>query len=372
VASTSDFCVSSGVFSIPLHVTAAGTRAQRASDKRSGPTLREFIGDDQNYLVPFVADAILSSEVRFNPIVLHGPTGTGKTFLARGLVHFWSSRHSKRTAVITSGTDFARDYANAVVTDSVPDFRQRYRSAAMLLIDDLDRLHEKVPAQNELTTTLDELVRDHSQVLVTMKNAPLETGGLTPTLASRLSGGLSVPMVTPGQAGRRAILAQLLELHGVRLTGEAMELLVRCLLTAPAGASAFADLNQMVMGLLALAPGETKQFDVDDLQPWLEQQQAARAVPLKSITRQVSKYFHLHVGDLKGPARQQRVVRARGVAMLLARQLTGKSLEQVGRHYGNRDHTTVLHACRKTEELVATDPEIRQAWDELNKELTSG
>ena len=89
------------------------------------------------------------------------------------------------------------------------------------------------------------------------------------------------------------------------------------------------------------------------------------------ITRQVSKYFQMHVADLKGPTRQQRVVRARGVAMFLARQWTGKSLEQVGRHYGNRDHTTVLHACRKTEELMATDPAIRQAIDDLNKWLAA-
>jgi chromosomal replication initiation ATPase DnaA len=167
-------------------------------------------------------------------------------------------------------------------------------------------------------------------------------------------------------------LAQLLQLHGVRLTDEAMELVIRCSLTRPCAASSFGDLHQLVTAILAFAPDGTTEFDVSDLRPWLEEQQAARAVPLNSITRQVSKYFQLHVGDLKGPTRQQRVVRARGVAMLLARQLAGKSLEQVGRHYGNRDHTTVLHACRKTEELMAMDPEIRQAWEDLNKELSAG
>jgi chromosomal replication initiator protein len=372
VASTSEFCVNNGLFSIPLHVTAAGIRAQRGSGKTSAPSLREFIGDDQNYLVPVAVEAALLPSPRFNPIVFHGPSGTGKTFLARGLVHFWKSRNTHRPAIITSGADFARDYADAVVTDSLPDFRHRFRSAAMLLIDGLDRIEEKTSAQNELISTLDELERGVCQVLVTMKDAPLETAGIVPALASRLSGGLSVPMTTPGQAGRRAILTQLLRLHGVRLTDEAMDLLVRSSPLATTGsAPGFADLNQLVVSLLALARERRAEFGVPDLQLWLAEQQAARAVPLNSITRQVSKYFQLHVGDLKGPTRQQRVVRARGVAMLLARQLTGKSLEQVGRHFGNRDHTTVLHACRKTEELLSSDPAIRQAVDDLNKQLTA-
>lgn len=372
MVSTGNFGVTSGFFSIPLQVTVGGLRAHRGSDKTGGPCLREFIGDEQNYLVPLAADAALLPVPRFNPIVFHGPTGTGKTFLARGLVQLRNSTNPHASSVITSGADFARDYANAVVTDSLPDFRKRFRSPAMLMVDDLDRLQDKVPAQSEMINTLDELDRKRCQVLVTMKEAPLETVGLAPALASRLSGGLSVPMTTPGHTGRQAILAQLLKLHDMKLTDEAMELLVRSLLFAPVGsAPSFADLNHLVTNLLALTAEGPSEIGADDLRPWLAEQQAARYVPLNRITRQVSRYFQLHVSDLKGPTRQQRVVRARGVAMFLARQWTGKSLEQVGRHYGNRDHTTVLHACRKTEELMATDPAVRQAVDDLNKQLAA-
>jgi chromosomal replication initiator protein len=372
VVSTGDFAVTGGFFSIPLQVPAAGVRARRGSDKSTGPSLREFIGDEQNYLVPLAADAALLTVPRFNPIVFYGPTGTGKTFLARGLVQLANSKNPQRSAVITNGADFARDYANAVVTNSLPDFRHRLRSPAMLMVDDLDRLRDKIPAQNELITTLDELCRSRCQVLVTMKAAPLETDGLVPGLASRLSGGLAVPITTPGQVGRQAILTQLLKLRGVKLTDEGMQLLVRSPLVASAGGSpTFTELNQLVISLTALTVEGQTEFGVADLRPWLAEQHAARAVPLHSITRQVSKYFRLHVGDLKGPTRQQRVVRARGVAMFLARQWTGKSLEQLGQHYGNRDHTTVLHALRKTEELIATDPAIRQAVDDLNKQLAT-
>jgi hypothetical protein len=258
VVSTGNFGVTSGLFSIPLQVTVGGIRAHRGSDKKGGPCLREFIGDEQNYLVPLAADVALLPVPRFNPIVFHGPTGTGKTFLARGLVQLRNSTNPNASSVITSGVDFARDYANAVVTDSLPDFRKRFRSPAMLMVDDLDRLQDKVPAQSEMIKTLDELERKRCQVLVTMKEAPLETAGLAPALASRLSGGLSVPMTTPGHTGRQAILAQLLKLHDVKLTDEAMDLLVRSPLFAPVGsASSFADLTHLVNNLLALTAGRS-------------------------------------------------------------------------------------------------------------------
>ncbi len=369
---TNDFGTTGGFFSIPLQAAALGVRARRDSAKGRGPRMHQFIGDDQNHLIPVAADAALQTVPRFIPILFHGPTGTGKTFLARGLVHLWNARHAQSTAVITSGADFAREYSRANVTDSLADFRKRFRSPAMLMIDDLDRMQDKVSAQDELTHTLDELTQNRSQVLITMKAAPLATAGLSPGLVSRLSSGLSVPVTTPGHEGRKAILAELLKLHRVRLTDPAMELLTGSSLLAPVeSATSFSDLNHLVTSLAAQMGDNRTEFDVDDVRSWLADRQSTRAIPMNLITRRVSKYFQLQVADLKGPSRQQRVVRARGVAMFLARQWTGKSLEQVGRHYGRRDHTTVLHACRKTKELMATDPAIRQAIDDLSKWLAA-
>lgn len=369
---TNDLSTTGGFFSIPLQASALGVRARHDAAQGRGPRMHQFIGDDQNHLIPLAADAAVQPVPRFVPILFYGPTGTGKTFLARGLVHLWNARNARLTAVITSGADFAREYSRAMVTDSLPDFRERFRSPAMLMIDDLDRVQDKISAQNELTHTLDDLTRKRCQVLITMKDAPLETSGLAPGLVSRLTGGLSVPVTTPGHEGRKAILVELLKLHRVRLTDPAMELLTGSSLLAPAGSTpSFGDLNRLVTSLAAQMSDDRAEFDIGDLRSWLANQQAARAIPMHMITRQVSKYFQLRVADLKGPTRQQRVVRARGVAMFLARQWTGKSLEQVGRHFGNRDHTTVLHACRKTEELMATDPAIRQAVDDLNKWLAA-
>ena len=364
-------CVISGAFSIPLQAGASRPRAKRSRDRASRSSFGEFIGDGENYLVPVVADAVLHSPGSFNPVVFHGPSGTGKTFLTRGLVQLWSARHTRRLAVVTTGADFARDYANAVDTDSVSDFRRPLRSAALLLIDDLEKLAEKAAAQQELVNTLDALLDSGSQVLVTLKQAPLEAAGLVPALASRLSGGLTVPMSAPGPEARRVILQQLLAMHNLELTEQALISILEGSHGSARSPSDFAALQQIVLRLAISGKKRGRVIDEAAVQQVLAAQQPVGEIPLKSIVQQVSKHFRVRVSELKGPQRQQRVVRARGVAMLLARQLTELSLQQVGRHFGNRDHTTVLHACRKTESLMASDPAIRQAVQELTSKLTT-
>jgi chromosomal replication initiator protein len=357
--------ISSEVFSIPLHISSD---SKRLRDEATGPTLREFIGDDQNYLVPVAAATVLRRVSEYNPLVFYGSSGTGKSFLARGLVRLWSSRNNQRTAIITSGVDFAREYANAVDTDSITDLRGRYRTAALLLLDDLDGISEKSAAQGELRNTLDVLLENKSQILVTLKNTPVEVPGLEPGLASRLSGGLLVPFSSPGSLARRVILEQLFALYDLQVSDTAIDWILseESSLSGPD----FAKLHQLT---LRLATAETESpLDVEAIQDLLGNQQPERRLSLRSISQRVSRYFDIRVSELKGPKRLKRVVRARGVAMLLSRLLTDCSLEQVGQHFGNRDHTTVLHACRKTESLVSSDPEIRQALEDLTRQLTTG
>ena len=366
-------CLIGDTFSIPLHAGTNRSRGRRSREGVSRFRFGQFIGDGQNYLVPVAADAVLQPRLgcHFNPIVFHGPSGTGKTFLARGLVHLWITQNPQRKAMITSGTDLARDYANAVDTDAVSDFRRRLRSAALILIDDLERMEKKVPAQEELVNTLDVLLDRGQQVLATLKQSPLETAGLIPALSSRLSGGLTVPIATPGPSARRLILGHLLAMHDLQLTDEAWELVLEPLLNSSRPPADFAALQQMTLRLATATPKKGQQIDAPLVRVVLDAQKPPGEIPLKSIARCVSRHFHVRIPELKGPQRQQRVVRARGVAMLLARQLTGKSLADIGRHFGNRDHTTVLHACRKTEERMASDPAIHRAVHELTSQLES-
>jgi chromosomal replication initiator protein len=314
-------------------------------------------------------ESLLETPPRYTPVTLFGRSGTGKTLLARGLAGEF--RHENRGAkiVCVTGIDFARDYALALQTDSLEDLRHKIRRATLLVIDDLHEIGDKLSAQEELARTLDALLQRDRGVVVTLRQNPLETANLLPSLASRLSAGLTVPLEPPGDAARRRILEQLAAVRGASLPDVVIDLIVRGIPGAPAKPVTVPQLLS-VLNQLDLSPDEhNAEIDEHRVRRCLVARQPAIEPDLRLITKQVCKYFKVRSGDLRGPARQQRIVRARGVAMLLARQMTGNSLEQVGRHFGNRDHTTVLHACRKTESLIEADPSIRQAIEELTIRL---
>ena len=359
----------SGVFSIPLnrHTTASRSKG----DSSAQLPLSQYIGDDQNLLVRSAVESLLENPPRYNPVTLFGRSGTGKTLLARGVAGKFRHENRGSKIVCTTGADFARDYALALQTDSLEDFRSKVRRATLLVMDDLHEIGDKLSAQDEFARTLDALLRRDRGVVVTLRQTPLETANLLPALASRLSAGLTVPLEPPGDAARRRILQQLAAVRGASLPDAVIDLIVRGVPGAATKPVTVPQLLSVLNQLDQLPDEQDGEIDEHRVRKCLAARKPVIEPHLRSITKHVCKYFKVRSGDLRGPARQQRIVRARGVAMLLARQLTGNSLEQVGRHFGNRDHTTVLHACRKTESLIEADPSIRQAVEELTVRLCS-
>jgi chromosomal replication initiator protein len=361
--------VTQSVFYIECPGAEGFGRATAPQAGAAAPNLRQYVGDDDNRLVQFAVNAFLDASPGCSPLVFCGSTGTGKSLLAGGLAARWK-RHAPATRVVlTTGADFARQFATALETNALDDFRRTYRDAAVLIIDDLHQLGGKTAAQQELIHTFDSLLRHQRRLVATLQQSPAETPTLATALASRLCGGLVVPLLTPGRAARRVIVERLLNKLGIKLPEPVLRLLANDRPDSPTQPATVPQLHGAVLQLANLAAKEDRPLDEHLARHCL----AARNTlcpQLRTIIRQVCQYFQLRAADLKGPTRQQRVVRARGVAMLLARQLTDKSLAQVGRHFGNRDHTTVMHACRKTESLLRSDPAIRQAVDELAAQLS--
>lgn len=357
-----------GVFSIKS--TASDTN--RAAWKNvAASMLPEYIGGAENLLVRAAVEALCQQPPKYNPVVFFGPTGTGKSLLVQLIATRWKRDNKSSRAILTTGADFARDYAHAIETDSLADFRTKYRRASLLTIDDLHEIGEKTAAQNELVRTLDLLLANRQRLLVTLPQSPAETTTLLPALTSRLAAGLTVPLQPPGPAARRLILRSLVATRGFSLPDRVVDIVASDALTDALKPATVPRLLQTLVRLERFSLDGDISTDEQQLRRYLQPLTDSDEPQLQSITKHVSKYFNLRATELKGKTRQQRVVRARGVAMFLARQLTANSLESVGRHFGNRDHTTVLHACRKTESLLETDPSIRQAVTDLTNQLTT-
>lgn len=366
----------SGVFCLPTSTpgtTLAGLSKER--HRSPPPLLSEFLAADENRLVPFALDAVFAVPLRISPVVFYGASGVGKSMLLHATAARWRNERPNSQVLLTTGSDFARDYANAVDANavdanSIVDFRERHLQTDLLVIDDLQQIAQKHAAQMELIGLWDAMAEKGCPIIATLPKPPAELSLLMPMLVSRLCNGLVCQLVPPTGPARRLVIERLVERYELPLASEAVTWLVNNNSPLHDRLQTIPQLNAAMTRLQLLADERPlAAIDLPFLLDTLVEAKADDQETVHSIMRLVAKYFDVKTGELKGTTRQQRVVRARGVAMLLTRRLTNHSLQQVGRHFGDRDHTTVMHACRKTESLIESDPRIRQAVDELSRNI---
>jgi chromosomal replication initiator protein len=363
--------VDNGVFTIRL-----GTGAAAQEDSTCGEpseSALDFIAGPENRLAAVAVASLLDEQPsQFNPLVIYGPSGTGKTHLAYGLAQCWSARLSpaRREGANQAGDvvylpaiDFANDLTAAIDRETTGDFRARFRGASLLVIEDLTQLATRRPAQQELLHTLDAVVDRGGQVVATSRVGPAKISGFAPELCSRLTGGLAVPLLPPSSATRQALIQRLAASRGIALPAAAVRILADGVEgTAP-------ELLGALLELHVQAELDGEPIDAARVRRWLAGRQSRLQPSLRTIARMSAKYFGLRVADLTSPSRRRSVVRARSVAMYLARQITSKSLGQLGIHFGGRDHTTVLHNYRNVAARVCSDPAIRRAVADIRKLL---
>lgn len=331
--------------------------------------LREYIGGPENSLLRPAADSILDKDTTYNPLVLYGPTGTGKTLLARGFAHHWSRQYPQDNVVTTSGADFARgcawdqrasadqrDPAEFVSGEYLPS---EFDSADLLVLDNLDELRGHARAQRVLADLCDVFTGRGSRLIATSLHAPGALESLMPRLTSRLEAGLAVPVVIPGPAAREAVLRRLATARGWKLTTPAARDL------AAARSMSVPQLNRALVELHQLSGDTNSLIDARLVHRYLESPARHNIVKPVDIRRAVARYFELTVADLKSASRLRATVTARGVYIYVVRELTGNSFRQIGTTLGGRDHTTVLHAYRKTEQLIGSDPSVALAIERL-------
>ncbi len=394
---------SASLFSVPLEHQwridfsgALDVVTQRATG------LDRFIGDDANQLLRYVTtDDFISQMVNpdrstspvLTPIVFTGPAGTGKTSLAMSLISRLmveiENRHadhplplngttdnrggnvaSHTKPVYLTGAEFYRRFYTAIDTDSVDEFRQSILQSPALLLDDLQQLAAKPPAQRELESLLDLASYHHLPVFVICNRCPGTVDGFSQRLVSRLASGLTIPFHPPGAEARGRIARDLAEIHQIQLTEDALELLNNQFeVTVPRMEHLFCQIklkqriahedgppnngpseNHLREGIIHSSdPAERDQIDATLLKQILAPSDEDLFQMIRLIQKRVAKEFKLNLSDLKSNSRKQTVVLARGVAIYLTRSLLGTSFLKIGNAFGNRDHSTILHSFRKIE-----------------------
>ena len=362
----------SGLFSLPLsHLPQAYEDAPRAgSGPRAGENGQSFLAGPENVLVRSLAAAVACEALPYNPLVLCGPSGVGKTAVAHALAAQRREQFQFKSVIATTGSDFARSLAGAIENDSVADLRKRYQRCDLFLIDELHRLATKPAAQHFLLSIFDMLIHRGVLMLVTLRQLPQSTVGLVPNLASRLAGGLIAPLAPPGLLARQEIVRHTAARHDLALSDDVLARLTaeesspRAAFTAPR-------LRHAVLQLAAHSKSSGRAIRPAQVTQLLAAESPTSKAVTKQVTMVVAKHAQLTISELKGKSRQQSIADARGLAMFLIRRLTQASYAEIGRHFGNRDHSTVLHACQKYERKVEQEDETRRLVAELTAQIAA-
>jgi chromosomal replication initiator protein len=330
-------------------------------------TFDRFVVDTSNRLAFNAAKALAEPGTpRFSPLYLHSNTGQGKTHLMHAIGHAFVDACPDATAIYMPAERFMFEFVRAVRERDTYSFKARLRGVDLLMIDDLQFIAGKESTQEEFFHTVDEFMREGKRLVIAADRSPLALEGIEARLASRLGSGLAAD-IKPAELGlRRAILDRKLEdMPGASVPSDVLDLLaarisssVRELEGALNRLVAYSQLNNEVV---------TIAFAESVLGEALRGSQ--RRVTIDEIQKAVSSHFDVKQLDLVSQRRAVAIARPRQIAMYLAKRLTTRSLPEIGRKFGNRDHSTVIHAVRRIEELRGTDSEIDGAVRSLMRQL---
>jgi len=302
----------------------------------------------------------------FNPLLLYGGTGLGKTHLMHAAGNLMRKNNPACKVLYLRSEQFVGSMIDALRTKNMDEFKRRFRTVDALLIDDIQFFAGKNTTQEEFFHTFNALFDGKQQIILTCDRFPKEVENLEPRLKSRLGWGLSVAIEPPDFETRAAILLSKAANKGIELPEDV------AFLVAKRMRSNVRDLEGALNTLIARSNFGGRKVDVAFAQETLRDLLTvhAQAITISNIQKVVAEYFQLRVADMLSKRRSRSVARPRQVAMFLAKELTEHSLPEIGDAFGGRDHTTVLHACRTIRTMRETDGKLRQDWDTLVRSLT--
>ncbi|MGY6410909.1 MAG: chromosomal replication initiator protein DnaA [Alkalilacustris sp.] len=371
-----------GPADVPVSAEVAGPTpapGPEAADELPGApldprfTFESFVVGKPNELAHAAARRVAEAgTVAFNPLFLYGGVGLGKTHLMHAIA--WEVRRSQPglRVLYVSAEQFMYRFVDALRNKQIMDFKQLFRSVDVLMVDDVQFIAGKDSTQEEFFHTFNALVDQRKQIVISADRAPGEIKDLEDRITSRLQWGLVVDLHPTDYELRLGILQTKMEAFraddpSVSVAPDVLEFLahkittnVRVLEGALTRLHAFASLVGREITL------ELAQDCLADILRVSE-----RRVTIEEIQRKVAEHYNIRLSDMIGPKRVRTLARPRQVAMYLAKELTARSLPEIGRRFGGRDHTTIIHGVRKVEELVAADPQLAEDLRLLRRLLSS-
>ena len=361
--------------SIPFDQSAPAPEAPSTGSTTHYPTyfnprytFENFIRGENNQLATSAAMAVADNpgKTRYNPLVIYGPTGLGKTHLVQAIGNRVIQHNRNAKVLYTNSEKFTMEYINAIQTNKLPEFTQFYRTVDVLVVDDIQFLGGKERTQDMFFHTFNALHQAGKQVVLTSDKQPKDLADVDERLISRFQWGLTADIQPPDFETRMAILQQKAQEEGVELPGDIMEYIARHVTTS------VREIEGCLISLLAKVTLDSRELTLDlakEVVRSVTNSPSSRQLSIDDIKNEVAAYYNQDVDLLSAKTRKHEVVLARQMSMYLAKQLTQMSLKSIGMHFGGRDHTTVLHSCQQIMNYIDTDKKIRGDVDFLKKNL---
>ncbi len=344
----------------------APNRARHRLDPRY--RFENFIEGKSNQLARAAAIQVGDNPgTSYNPLVMYGGTGLGKTHLLHAVGHRILELNPDANVLYMHSEEFVNGMIKALRHNTIDQFKARYRSLDALLIDDIQFFARKERSQEEFFHTFNKLFEDQQQIVMTCDRYPRQVDGIKPRLQSRFGWGLNVSVEPPDFETRVAILQNKAATAGVDVEEGVLMLIAKRIRSNVRDLEGALNTLRAHSGILGVPI--TEAFAIEALKEVLDVHR--QLITLDNIKKVVADYYGIRISDMHSKRRVRSIARPRQVAMALAKELTDHSLPEIGQSFGGRDHTTVMHACRRIQDLRDDDPRIDDDWAKLTRVLST-
>lgn len=352
----------------PKHVNGQGiSRESYHSYLNPRYVFENFIKGDSNQLARAAASAVANNPggTSFNPLVIYGGTGLGKTHLVQAIGNHALLHGKAKRVNYVSSEKFTVEFVEAIQSDRITDFSSFYRSMDILIVDDIQFFSGKEKTQDNFFHTFNELHQIGKQIILTSDRPPKELKGLDDRLLSRFQWGLTADVQPPDLETRIAILRKKSADDRIELPQDVVEFIAANVTTN------IRELEGCLISLLARASLEERDIDVNLAREVLRVVvgDIKSPITIEAIQRTVCEYFNIPEDLIRAKTRKQEIVNARQVAMYIAKELTNCSLKTIGLHFGGRDHSTVIHAYQSVEDQMRLDPKYQTNVTQIRRRL---